>query len=288
MKATGTAHIREGLREQGRLGKTEQAVTALENANWTTAQRKDAVLYQEGLVVQFHQNLKGFKRGEKVDVLGHNDGTVQVKQSDGNVTALRLVEADRFQVYRRAEIGLAAGDLVRITQNGYGTETTRTGKPDKARLNNGSVYQVDGFTRDGDIRFTNGFVAPKNYGHLAHGYASTSHSAQGKTVDKVFVAMGHEALEAASREQFYVSVSRGRESVKLYTDDKEAMLDAVRSSGQRLSATELMKGQAPGARPKAPAKLRDAARTNYQVLRETGRDIMIPRARKEPHHGRTT
>jgi len=200
---------------------------------------------------------------------------------------LQLQDAERFQVYRKAELALAAGDVVRITQNGYGTEDARTGKIGKARLNNGSVYEVEGFTRAGDVRFTNGFVVPKNYGHLTYGYASTSHSAQGKTVDKVFVAMGQDALAAASREQFYVSVSRGRESVKLYTDDKQAMLDAVRTSGQRLSATELLAGHAPEARPKQTKKLRDAIKQNYQVLREKGRDLILPRPGKDNDHGRT-
>jgi hypothetical protein len=280
-----TDYIRDGLRQQGRLGETERAVTALESANWTTAQRKDPNLYKRGLVVQFHQNAKGFKRGEKVEVLGHDAGVVKVKRTDGKQAALVLAEAERFQVYRPGELELAAGDVVRITQNGYSTETTRTGKVSRARLNNGAMYQVEGFTRGGDIRFTNGFVVPKNYGHLTYGYASTSHAAQGKTVDKVFVAMGHDALAAASREQFYVSVSRGRESVKLYTDDKEAMLDAVHASGQRLSATELLEGQAPEARAKQPAKLRDAIKQNYQVLKEKGRDMIVPR--KDNQHGRT-
>ena len=281
-----TAYIREGLREQGKLGASERAVTALESANWTTAQRKDAKLYQKGLVVQFHQNARGFKRGEKVEVLGYDESGVKVRRADGKQAVLRMAEAERFQVYRPAELDLAAGDVVRITQNGYGTETSRTGKIDKARLNNGSVYQVEGFTREGDIRLANGFVVPKNYGHLTYGYASTSHAAQGKTVDKVFVAMGQDALAAASREQFYVSVSRGRESVKLYTDDKEAMLDAVKTSGQRLSATELLGGEAPQARPKQTKKLRDSIKQNYQVLREKGRDIILPRPGKE-HNGRT-
>jgi hypothetical protein len=282
-----TAHIRHGLRAGGRLGESERSVVTFENANWTAAQRKDAKLYQPGLVVQFHQNVKGFKRGDKVEVVARDKGVVTVKCGDGREAGLRLTDAERFQVYRPAELDLAAGDLVRITQNGYTTETTRTGKSAKARLNNGAVYQVEGFTREGDIRLTNGFLVPKDYGHLAYGYASTSHAAQGKTVDRVFVAMGQDALAAVNREQFYVSVSRGRESVKLYTDDKEAMLDAVRSSGQRLSATELLGGDAPKVKPKPPNKLRDAVRQNYQSLREKGRGMMVPPARKEDQHGRT-
>ena len=282
-----TEHIRDGLRAEGRLGKTERAFRALEMANWTTAQRRDATLYREGLVVQFHQNARGFARGEKVEVLGQDAKSVTVKRADGQKASLQLEDAERFQVYRRAELELAAGDVVRITQNGYGTETERTGKAGKPRLNNGALFQVEGFTRGGDISLTNGFVVPKHYGHLTYGYASTSHSAQGKTVDRVFVAMGQDALAAASREQFYVSVSRGRESVRLYTDDKQAMLDAVKTSGQRLSATELLAGQSPQARPKQTKKLRDAIKQNYQVLREKGRDMIAARPGKDNSNERT-
>ena len=280
-----TAYIRDGLRQVGQLGERERAVAALENAYWTTAQRRDAKLYQPGLVVQFHQNATGFKRGEKVEVVARDKGMVTVKRAGGKEATLQLANAEKFQVYRPAKLELASGDLVRITQNGYSTETNRTGKSAKARLNNGAVFQVEGFTREGDIRLTNGFLVPKDYGHLAYGYANTSHAAQGKTVDKVFVAMGHDALVAVNREQFYVSVSRGRESVKLYTDDKEAMLDAVRASGQRLSATELLGAPAPEAKP--PNKLRDAVQRNYQLLREKGRGMMVPPARKDDQHGRT-
>ena len=69
-------------------------------------------------------------------------------------------------------------------------------------------------------------------------------------MDSVLIAMGQDSLAAANREQFYVSVSRAREKVKLYTDDRTAMLGAVKESGARLSATELMEGKAPGAKPR--------------------------------------
>jgi conjugative relaxase-like TrwC/TraI family protein len=281
-----TSYIREGLREQKRLGAKDRGVATLESANWTQAQRKNASLYRPGLVVQFHQNAKGFKRGEKVRVLGHANGSVTVQHENGKQSELKASDAERFQVYRPTALQLAAGDLVRITQNGYSKSTNRTGKEAKGRLNNGAVYEIKGFTQDGDIALSNGFIIPKNYGHLAYGYTNTSHASQGKSVDKVFVAMGQDSLGAVNREQFYVSVSRGREAVKLYTDDKQAMLDAVRTSGQRLSATELIEGKAPKPRAKSSEKMRELARTNYQVLKEMGRDLMR-RVPKETTHGRT-
>ena len=70
----------------------------------------------------------------------------------------------------------------------------------------------------------------------------TSHSSQGKTVDRVFVGQSSESFPASSREQFYVSASRARESVTIYTDNKQDLLDAVSRSDERLSATELVNG----------------------------------------------
>jgi ATP-dependent exoDNAse (exonuclease V) alpha subunit len=70
----------------------------------------------------------------------------------------------------------------------------------------------------------------------------TSHSSQGKSVDRVFVGQSSQSFPATSREQFYVSCSRGRESVTVYCDDKEALSEAVEQSDERISATELIKG----------------------------------------------
>jgi ATP-dependent exoDNAse (exonuclease V) alpha subunit len=141
------------------------------------------------------------------------------------------------------------------------------------KVNNGQIYEVDGFTREGDIKLGNGYVLPKNYGGLTHGYVVTSHASQGKTVDAVLIAMGNESLSAANREQFYVSVSRGRESVRLYTDDKESMMEAVQKSGARLSATELMQGEE--AKPKRKISFGD----RMMKMRQTYRAWMEKRAR---------
>jgi hypothetical protein len=109
----------------------------------------------------------------------------------------------------------------------------------KHRLINGGLHTVTGFDRRGNILLDNNQTVPKDYGSLAHGYCTTSHSSQGKTVDKVLVAMGPESFGASSRQQFYVSVSRGRESVTVYCGDKGELLRAAMRSNERTSATEL-------------------------------------------------
>jgi ATP-dependent exoDNAse (exonuclease V) alpha subunit len=119
-----------------------------------------------------------------------------------------------------------------FTQNGF----TR----DKQRLNNGDLKQVKGFTKDGDIKLANGWVVSKDYGNLTHGYCLTSYSSQSKGVDCVFIAESSESFRAADREQFYVSASRFKEALTIYTDDKHHLLEAVRKSSQRPAALDLV------------------------------------------------
>jgi len=277
-----TSAIRDTLKAQGKLGTKEREFTSLRSRNLTEAERTDADSYQTGEVIQFHQNAKGFKRGERVTVIdaeragdgarntAGGDAGVMVQRADGSKALLPFTEAKRFQVYEPHKLALAEGDKLRITMNGYVGEARRgaLGVKGKDRLNNGALYQVEGFTKQGDIKLTNGFIIPKNYGGLTHGYVVTSHASQGKTVDIPLVALGSESFAAANREQLYVSLSRGREAVRVYTDDKAAMLEAVQSSGARLSATELMGEQKPKRRPGMVERLHHHARRVYYKLRE--------------------
>jgi conjugative relaxase-like TrwC/TraI family protein len=267
-----TDAIRDTLKESGRLSTKEREFTALRSRNLTEAERTDAGSYLPGEVVQFHQNAKGFKRGERVTIADAGTAGVNVTRSNGSNALLPYSEIKKFQVYQPQTLRLAEGDKLRVTMNGFTRETRRglLGNRGKDRLNNGAVYDVEGFTKQGDIKLTNGFVVPKDYGGLTHGYVVTSHASQGKTVDVPLVALGSESFAAANREQLYVSLSRGREAVRLYTDDKAAMLDAVQGSGARLSATELMGEQAakPKRKPGIIQRLHHHARRVYSKLRE--------------------
>lgn len=213
-----TAAIRAELRSENRLGREERALTVLENANLTEAERGDATNYLSGDVIQFHQNAKGYRRGQRLEA---------------GVESLPLDLAARFSAYRTRTLHIAKGDLLRITQNAYSIDG-------KHRLDNGSVYRVKSFDRQGSIVLENGWKLDKHFGHLAYGYVMTSPGSQAKTVDRVFLAQSGLSYPATSREQFYVSCSRGRESVTVYCEDKETLRDAVTQTDERLSASEMV------------------------------------------------
>ncbi|MGD0816757.1 MAG: MobF family relaxase, partial [Verrucomicrobiota bacterium] len=230
-----TEKIRAELKTLQKLGATEKEVVQLKNLRWTEAQRADVKNYQPGLVVQFHQNTAGFTRGEKVTVTGRAQNQIAVQRADGSQGSLAMERGSAsFAVYEAGKLPLAPGEHIRITQNGQ----TKDGH----RVNNGELRRVRKFTAEGDIVLDNGWVLDKNFGNLAHGYCVTSHSSQGKTVQRLFVAECEASLPAASREQFYVSASRGVEAIKIYTDNKDALMDAVAVSGERPAATDLAKG----------------------------------------------
>ncbi|MFO1511513.1 MAG: AAA family ATPase [Verrucomicrobiota bacterium] len=227
-----TMRIRERLKAVGRLHGNEREFVQLKNLQWTEAERSDARNYQPDMVVQFHQNVPGFRRGERVTVRRRDERGIMVERMNGASALLPLDRAARFQVHESRTIALSPGDMVRITQNGF----TRDGQ----RLNNGDLKQVHGFTKGGDLKLANGWVISKDYGNLAHGYCVTSYASQSKGVDRVFIAESSESFRAADRQQFYVSVSRFKEAMTIYTDDKRQLLEAVSKSSARPLATDLL------------------------------------------------
>ena len=138
-----TNRIRDALRERGDLGDDEREVTRLRSLNWTEAQRADAGGYRPGLAVVFHQNARGFKRGERLEVTGVGDAGVLARRGDGSLVPLPLDQAARFGVFEQRALHLATGDLVRLTANGMDLNGRR--------VNNGATYRVAGFNAAGNL-----------------------------------------------------------------------------------------------------------------------------------------
>ena len=259
-----TAALREGLRTRGRLTGEDHPLTRLTNLHWTTAERGDAPRYEAGQVVQFVQHAPWYRKGTRLWVTGHDaKGQVLAVAAGDRVVTLPLAQAARFQVYTASPLPVAVGDTLRITQNG----TTRDGHA----LVNGARHTVAAIMPTGDLRLSNGWVVDRAYGHLTHGYVLTSHAAQGQTVDRVLLAASATSLAAASAEQFYVSVSRGREGVTLYTEDQAALRAAVLRSDARLSATALTEDQTVQAHRARASRYARVMTRLHETVRTLGR-----------------
>jgi conjugative relaxase-like TrwC/TraI family protein len=249
-----TQAIREHLKQKGLLGKKEHAVTRLASLNRTEAEKGDWRNFSEGHVVQLSQNLPGMKRGSVWTVERSSEKGVFVRGDDGHTVALPLAKSAQFELYRKSEMPLARGDAVRITRNGFDRE--------KNRLHNGQVLHVQAVGKNGDLVLRNQvskarYTLDREFGHLSHAYCVTSHAAQGKTVDEVFIAQPAATFSATDAKQVYVSVSRGRDRARIYTDDKEELLAHAARLGDRQSALELV-GSKNRTRERVEQRVREA------------------------------
>lgn len=232
-----TGEIRQQMRAAKMLGQKEIGARRLVNLNLTEAEKSDARHFAAGQIVQFNQNAKGFTRGSQWTV-AHTEGqTVHLQNDTGDMKELPLQQSRRYDVYREQEINLSKGDKVRITRNGF--------DEDDKRLDNGDTLDVASVSKKGKVTLRNPvsqatYTIGQDFGHIAHAHCITSHAAQGKTVDEVFIYQPAGTFPATDAKQFYVSVSRGREQAHIYTDDKEELLRHASDQSERQSALELV------------------------------------------------
>jgi conjugative relaxase-like TrwC/TraI family protein len=232
-----TDALRKKLREADLLGKKELKALRLVNTNLTEAQKSDWKNFREGQVIQFKQHLPFIKRGSVWDINAIENGNVRLINRDKVRMDLPLDKASHFDAFDKSFIELSKGDKIAITRNGQDSK--------KKRLNNGQNLEIVSVSKSGEIVLESiqnkaTFKINKDFGHLTHAHVITSHASQGKTVDEVFIAQPAATFPATDAKQFYVSVSRGRERARIYTDDKEALLDYASDTGDRQSAMELL------------------------------------------------
>lgn len=224
-----TAAIRNRLKRLGRLGESK-TITSLVDTQWTAAERGDAANYVDGdLVIRFFRNTAGFKTGQ------------MVRKADVSDAVLKKA-VNSFRVFRPETIDVAPGDTVRFTANGTTVEGDH-------KLMNGATYHVKSLAKDGSLVLDNGWRVGRDFPFLQHGYSTTSHASQGRTIKRVILFQPAASIGAASREQAYVSLSRGKEQAMIITDDVESLRKGFEKTDTRINAIEL-----PGLRPRPKAR----------------------------------
>jgi conjugative relaxase-like TrwC/TraI family protein len=240
--------VRADLRRLGLLGVEEQSFTRLENLNWTLAQKQDAVHYTPGQVIEFHRITKGVRREGVQEAKFLSGEQWRVKRREGNRVILErngaekelpLSQAKNFSAYSIAALALSVGDRVRITKNFVVRDLEGN-----RRCRNNDVHTVTAIDQDG-VSLDNGVSLRKGLWHLDQGLVVTSHAAQGKTVDQVLLSVPIRAFSQVNEAQWYVSLSRARSAMYVFTDCLSALKEAVMRPSTRLSAHELVARMGP-------------------------------------------
>jgi ATP-dependent exoDNAse (exonuclease V) alpha subunit len=244
-----TAAIRDRLKAKGLIGKKAIKAKRLVNRNMTEAEKSDARSYRTGDVIQFNLPAKGFIRGSFWMIAGSDGKTVHLINKEGEKAYLPVSSPERFDVFKISSIELAKGDKVRVTKNSFESKPRSTGKEENSlkpkRMDNGLSLEVVSVHKNGRIRLRNTFsktdyLINDDFGHITHEYCVTSHASQGKTCDEVLIYQPSATFGATNSKQFYVSASRAKHIVRVFTDDREELLDHAKTIGDRQSALELI------------------------------------------------
>jgi hypothetical protein len=228
---SATSASDNALKAQARLSVSEHSVTALDSLSWTEAQKRNVHQYEAGQKILFLRDSGVFAKNQTAEVVEAGTHALRVKKEDGTTVELNpaRLAANSVDVCLARELKVSRGDKLLLQANDR-----------QHRLINGQIVEVDKI-ENGQIHLADGRTLPKEYRRFCHGYAVTSHASQGKTVDDVFLVASSKSFAAVNREQFYVSISRGREHCHVFTDDKELLQRRVGDSRSRAAALDLVK-----------------------------------------------
>jgi len=213
--------IHEQLAARGELGKESVMVPVLDKISHTRHEFNITASWDAGMVV---------KRGDRYqDVLAvdRNGNTVTVRDEDGKVglySPKELITGD-VQLFRRSQIQVRAGDLLRFTLT-----DREQGQTGNQRFTVESVSDSGDITLRGEKKqITINPATIRAQQHIDYAWAVTGYGAQGASTDYVIslegTDQGRKAL--ATRRAFYISASRAKEHVQIYTDGKEDWMKAI-------------------------------------------------------------
>ena len=233
--------IQDGLATEGTLKGEGVTVGVLDKVNHTREELRYAHAYKAGQVIDLRNAVRelGLPRGT-FDVVGVDaKGRVQVmigkrlKTFDPQRIS-PLDKTDTMQLAQREQIKLHEGDKIRWTQN------------DKDRgLNNNDVARVLSADKNGvKVESQDGKVHELKAGdpmmeRISLAYALNMHAAQGITADTAIAVMSHKESNLSNQRLFNVTVTRVRDDIRLFTDDRAKLTAAIeRNEGNKTSALE--------------------------------------------------
>jgi conjugative relaxase-like TrwC/TraI family protein len=232
------SRVREALKGKGLLGAADSAVQALERIDLTNAQKRDERFYPPEAVIVFNQKVRDAEPGAKGKLVGILKSSVIVEVAGKFVTVSNRL-LDRLTVCQARELSVADGDRLHLKAN----RKLASGR----RVTNGELVTVKSVRADGGVELTDGRVLDKSFREFLPGYAVTSYGSQGKTVDYVLFS-DSTVKPATNAQQWYVTISRGRRGIRIFTPDKQQLRENVTRSGHRPLAMEFATGFVPRGR----------------------------------------
>src|ERR1043165_581520 len=231
--------IHRELQRDGTVTRDDYQTTIYVARNdMTGAERSFANAYRPDDVIRYNRNSKvhKVKAGDYAKVVdtNHEKNEVTVRFDNGRSVTYNPTRLSGVNVYTEAERLFAEGDRIQFRAP-FAEQKVANGEL-------GTITKIDQnqihVALDDDRRIS---FDPQQFPHIDHGYAVTSHTSQGLTVDRVLLnADTQESFRLLNDRMAYVALSRARDEALIYTDsvpnlretlsraaDKEMALDAV-------------------------------------------------------------
>lgn len=221
------SHEALGLKGQGHTFET------LNRVDMTQAERRYSRYYQKDAVIIPERDYKnGLKRGEAYTVIDTGPGNkLTVKSQADEVISFSPAKYKEMSIYGIEKIELSKGDDVRITRNVAASDLGTHEHYTVASVKPGQVTLAN----DEGKRVTLDNKAPLP---MTYGYATTVHSSQGLTKDRVYINLDSKS-PTTTKEVYYVAVSRARHEVKLYTDKIDKLPKSIMRETKKHAALDM-------------------------------------------------
>lgn len=223
-----TVAVREQLKLAKLVATEERTIVTVHPLKLTREERRLIRNYQPGDVLTFHQAWGDYAKHDSLTVVRREDRHLRVRHADGRLSLFDPQRVRGFDVGLSKEIAIAVGERLLIR-----------GNLAEAGVRNGDIVEVASLAEDGAVALTDGRKLPAWFRNFSHGYATTSHAAQGKTIDRGILLMAEAGIATGNLKQAYVSNSRFRESQVIFTSDANAACEAMTRPADRQLAMEL-------------------------------------------------
>jgi len=237
------ALIHRQLQQEGRVSRADrQMMIYVNRQDMTGTERTFANAYiPDEDIIRYNRVSKvyGFEVGDyaRVTATNHFKNEITVQMEDGREVTYNPARLSGVNVYQERDRTFSEGDRIQFRAPFA-----------EHRIANGELGTIKEF-KDEELTVTLdsgreiGFEGER-FRHIDHGYAVTSYSSQGHTVDRVLVnADANESDLLLNQRMGYVAISRAREDVLLFTNsadqlrasldrsvDKEMAIEALRQS----------------------------------------------------------
>jgi ATP-dependent exoDNAse (exonuclease V) alpha subunit len=230
--------IHQQLQREGKVSRDDHQMNVYVNRqDMTGAERTFANAYRpEEDIIRYNRASKIYKvkPGDYASVIGvnHERNELTVRFANGRTLTYDPTRLSGVSVYNKAERFFAEGDRIqfrapfaekRIVNGELGSITKIEPEHLRVALDSGREVTFD----------------PQQFRHLDHGYAVTSHSSQGLTVDRVLINAGtQESFRLLNDRMAYVAVSRAREEALIYTDSAQNLRETLNRATNKEMALE--------------------------------------------------